>query len=239
MISKNEIKLITALGRKKFRDQEGLFVAEGPKVIRELLDEGLELKSLFVKHLDEWDGFSAKEISDDELRKISFLTTPNEALAVFEKPKVITASESDLIVALDAVRDPGNLGTIIRLCDWFGVRRLMCSTDTVDCFNPKVVQATMGSLARVQINYLDLELYLKETTLPVYGGFMDGESIYSLTLPSAAVIVLGNEANGISRKIENCINNRVSVPRFGNLQKTESLNVSTAGAILLSEFRRN
>ena len=135
--------------------------------------------------------------------------------------------------------DPGNLGTIIRLCDWFGVKQLLCSKETVDCFNPKVVQATMGSLTRVNVFYIDLNHYLEETKQPVFGAFMDGENVYASNLPADGILVLGNEANGISQSIEKHVNQRISIPRFGDLQETESLNVATAGAILLSEFRRS
>jgi TrmH family RNA methyltransferase len=145
---------------------------------------------------------------------------------------------SGLIVALDAIRDPGNLGTIIRLCDWFGVQQLICSEDTADCYNPKVVQATMGSLARVQIHYVSLLEFFEATDLPIYGGFMDGKNVYSEKLPKDGIIVMGNEANGISEEIIQKITHKITIPRFGNLQKTESLNVATATAILLSEFRR-
>lgn len=177
-------------------------------------------------------------ITESELKKISFLTTPNTALAVFEIPKPKKIQENSLIVALDAVRDPGNLGTIIRLCDWFGISDLVCSTETVDCFNPKVVQATMGSITRVNISYLDLNQFLSDTKLPVFGAFMEGANVYETTLINKGVLVMGNEANGISKTIEALINNKISIPRFGNIQATESLNVATATAILLSEFKR-
>lgn len=145
---------------------------------------------------------------------------------------------NSLKVALDAIRDPGNLGTIIRLCDWFGITQLICSTDTVDCYNPKVVQASMGSLARVEVEYVDLKDYLSNTKLPVYGAFMDGESIYKESLPQEGILVMGNEANGVHPEIEALVNKRISIPRFGELQETESLNVATATAIILSEFKR-
>jgi TrmH family RNA methyltransferase len=146
--------------------------------------------------------------------------------------------KTGLILALDAVRDPGNLGTIIRLCDWFGIEHLVCSNTTVDCYNPKVVQATMGSLSRVQIDYVDLEAFLKTSKTQKFGTFMDGTNVYQTELPQNGILVLGNEANGISASIEMVINQKISIPRFGNLQATESLNVATATAILLSEFCR-
>lgn len=239
MISNSQTKLITSLKQKKYRDKESLFVAEGPKVIQELLDEGLKLRWLFTTQpINNFKG-NLVEITPAELKKISFLKTPNTSLAVFEILTIKPSKTSGLVVALDALRDPGNLGTIIRLCDWFGVEQLLCSEDTVDCYNPKVVQASMGSLARVQINYVPLSEFLNKSNLPVYGGFMDGSNIYTESLPNDAVLVLGNEANGISEVISNIVTNRISIPRFGSIQKTESLNVATATAILLSEFRRS
>lgn len=239
LVSKSQTKLITSLQQKKYRDQTGLFVAEGPKVIAELLNEGLKLNSLFTTIASQITSENQFQITENELKKMSFLTTANTSLAVFEIPKPKKLQDSGLIVALDSVRDPGNLGTIIRLCDWFGVKQLVCSEDTVDCFNPKVVQATMGSLARVQIHYLSLSEYIEKTELPRYGGFMDGKSVYSEKLPEDGIIVMGNEANGISEEIIRKITHKITIPRFGATQKTESLNVATATAILLSEFRRS
>jgi TrmH family RNA methyltransferase len=144
-----------------------------------------------------------------------------------------------LVVALDGIRDPGNLGTIIRLCDWFGIETLLCSNDTVDCYNPKVVQATMGSITRVTISYVDLELVLKNNIdQPVVGTFLKGENIYMTQLPKSGILILGNEANGISEEVEKMVSQKLNIPRFGKSQSTESLNVATATAILLSEFRR-
>ena len=239
LVSKNQTKLISSLQHKKFRDASELFVAETPKVIDELLKEGLNLHWLFTTDQSQVNSIKHHLVSPSELKKISFLTTPNTSLAVFEIPKLEAPIKTGLIVALDAVRDPGNLGTIIRLCDWFGIEQLICSQDTADCFNPKVVQATMGSLARVQVHYLNLIDYLKNSELPIYGGFMDGKNIYTEALPSEAIIVMGNEGNGISEEISSIITNKISIPKFGRIQKTESLNVATATGILLSEFRRS
>lgn len=236
MISKNQIKSITRLKQKKYRQQEGLFIAEGVKVIREFLDSSFSLVDLFTTETFNVD--TETLITVAELKKISCLTTPNTALAIFKIPISKAEIANELVVALDAVRDPGNLGTIIRLCDWFGVKNLVCSSETVDCYNPKVVQATMGSLKRVNIIYTDLDLFLKETSLPVFGAFMDGQNVYQSNLPKVGVLILGNEANGISKTIEASVTDKISIPRFGDLQATESLNVATAGAILLSEFRR-
>lgn len=239
LVSKSQTKLITSLQQKKYRTLNGLFVAEGPKVIAELQKEGLKLHSFFSTNASEITAENHFHVTEAELKKISFLTTANTSLAVFEIPKANTLQNSGLIVALDAVRDPGNLGTIIRLCDWFGVQQLICSEDTADCFNPKVVQATMGSLARVQVHYLSLLEYFENTTLPIFGGFMEGKNIYSEKLPKDGIVVMGNEANGISEEIIQKITHKITIPRFGKIQKTESLNVAAATAILLSEFRRS
>ena len=240
MVSKNQIKLITSLQQKKYRKQEQLFFVEGVKGVQELLDSNFELHELFTTKADFSSVSKSKvhTITADELKKISALTTPNTCLATFKIPTAVTFEEKGLIVALDDVRDPGNLGTIIRLCDWFGIKTLFCSEESVDVYNPKVVQATMGSISRVNVVYGNLEKLLSETKLPVYGTFMDGKNIYKETLPNEGIIVMGNEANGISKAVENLVSQRIAIPRFGDLQATESLNVATATAIILSEFKR-
>ena len=241
MLSKNQIKLITSLQQKKYRKQEQLFFAEGVKVVQELLHSNFELQELFTTKQDFLSVSKDKlhAISEAELKKISTLATPNSCLAVFKIPKAKEMKESGLILALDDVRDPGNLGTIIRLCDWFGIETLFCSEETVDIYNPKVVQATMGSISRVNVVYGDLENFLIKTKLTVFGTFMDGKNIYQESLPNDGVIVMGNEANGISEAVEKLVTDRIAIPRFGDLQITESLNVATATAIILSEFKRN
>jgi TrmH family RNA methyltransferase len=239
MVSKNQIKLITSLQQKKYRKIHQLFIAEGKKVILELLEAGFKLEFLFVTEENIFPTtYPSEYITEADLKKISALTTPNNCLAVFKTQDHQNHTESELILALDTIRDPGNMGTIIRLCDWFGITTLVCSEETVDRYNPKVVQATMGSLARVNLIYTNLHAYLSETKLPIYGTFMDGTSIYETQLPQKGIIVMGNEANGISKEVEDTITERIAIPRFGNLQLTESLNVATATAIILSEFRR-
>ncbi|NUY82549.1 RNA methyltransferase [Flavobacterium sp. MAH-1] len=240
MVSKNQIKRITGLHQKKYRQQEALFLAEGVKVISELLDSSFELEHLFeIEPLFPQVSDSKKTMAtESDLKKMSALSTANNCLAVFKIPPPKPIDESGLIVALDDIRDPGNLGTILRLCDWFGIKQVVCSKETVDLYNPKVVQATMGSLARVNVVYADLRDFLSDTKLPVFGTFMDGDNIYAENLPSNGIIVMGNEANGISPEVEKRTTKRISIPRFGDLQKTESLNVATATAIILSEFRR-
>lgn len=238
-LHKNQLKTITSLNQKKYRTAHQLFVAEGTKIVAEFLNSNFELEQLFCvdyaiyKNLEK-----VTEISETELKKISTLVTPNNVLALFKIPSAKPFVKSGLIVALDDINDPGNLGAIVRMCDWFGVDQLVCSTNTVDCYNPKVVQSSMGSLARVAIIYTDLALYLQNTRLPKYAAVMDGENVYKSILPEVAVLVMGNEANGIRESILKLITNTVSIPRFGKLKQTESLNVATATAILLSEFKR-
>ena len=238
MVSKSQTKLISSLQHKKFRDATGLFVAEGPKVIEELKNGGFKLHWMFTLNKSQLDFPNHFLVSELELKRMSFLKTPHTSLAVFHIPKQVSVLKRGLIVVLDAVRDPGNLGTIIRLCDWFGVEQLICSPDTTDCYNPKVVQATMGSLARVKIHYFPLIDYLNDVQLPIYGGFIEGENIYLEPLPSEAIIVMGNEANGISEEIGSTVTHKISIPRFGKFKMAESLNVATASGIFLSEFRR-
>ena len=239
MLTKNQIKLITSLKQKKFRQQHQLFVVEGVKVVQEFLNSDYELVEIFavdngyVTHNQKF-----TEVSSKELSKISGFSSPNNVLATFKIPAQKPIHWSGLVVALDDVNDPGNLGTIIRLCDWFGIQDLVCSEATVDCYNPKVVQSGMGSHSRVNISYADL----KEALLSApncMGAFMDGSSIYKEKLPTSGVLVLGNEANGISQELEALVTKRLSIPRFGKLKQTESLNVANATAIILSEFKRN
>ena len=241
MVSKNQIKLITSLQQKKFRQTHKLFIAEGAKVIQEFLQSNFVLEHLFVTEtiFTEVDNSQITTISESDLKKITCLATPNNCLALFKIPDQKKTVNSGLIVALDDIRDPGNLGTIIRLCDWFGVSQIICSEQTVDVYNPKVIQATMGSISRVSVSYLNLENYIKEANSPVYGTFMDGKNVYNEVLPENAILILGNEANGISNQLEQVVSNKIAIPRFGNMQQTESLNVATATAIFLSEFRRN
>ncbi|MGV3460393.1 MAG: TrmH family RNA methyltransferase [Flavobacterium sp.] len=241
MLSKSQIKLITGLQQKKYRKEHNLFFAEGIKTVQELLKSSFELEHLYTTEaiFPQADNSRVSLISQAELEKISALATPNTALAIFRIPVQKPVQKVGLIVALDDVRDPGNLGTIIRLCDWFGISQLVCSEACADMYNPKVVMATMGSLARVNVAYTDLKRLLKETKLPVFGTFMDGENIYAQSLPDSGIILMGNEANGISAEIEKLCSKRIAIPRFGALQETESLNVAAASAIILSEFRRN
>jgi TrmH family RNA methyltransferase len=240
-ISKNQLKLITSLSQKKYRQKHQLFIAEGIKVVNELLNSSFEVEILFCA--DDFKTAISEDkitrISEIELKKISTLKSPNKVLGIFKIPEEKLLENSGLILALDAINDPGNLGTIIRLCDWFGISQLICSKDTVDCYNQKVVQASMGSLTRISIHYTDLEDYLSATNLPTFIADMDGENVYKTVLPKEGILILGNEANGVSKEVKKQIQRKISIPRFGKTQETESLNVATATAILLSEFKRN
>jgi TrmH family RNA methyltransferase len=214
-------------------------VAEGPKVISELILSGFKLKIHFTTDITSISDDKNQIISTSELQKLSYLKTANTSLALFEIPVRKTNEPRGLVLALDAVRDPGNLGTIIRLCDWFDVHQLVCSNDCVDCFNPKVIQASMGSIARVQVTYLDLSDYMRSNKLPVYGACLNGNNLYDEKFPQDAIIVMGNEANGISNDIMNSIDHKITIPQFGTDHATESLNVATATSVILSEFKRS
>ena len=237
MLSKNQVKLIQKLHQKKYRNELNLFIVEGKKSINEFLQAGYTPQLLIAT-----EAFTTSvpqhlitPVSKDELRKVSTLQNPDEGLAVFEQPKHKGILQEGVIVALDNVQDPGNLGTIIRLCDWFGVETLICNTQTVDCYNPKVVQASMGSLTRVAVHYLDLAAFLTTTTLPVYTMDLEGENLYTATFPKDCILILGNEANGITAEVRALSNEVITIPRFSKHQRTESLNVAMAGAIILSE----
>ncbi|WP_435181211.1 TrmH family RNA methyltransferase [Cellulophaga omnivescoria] len=240
MVSKSQIKFIKNLQQKKYRAEHKLFVVEGIKTVKELVNANVKPYAIYTtsKTILENNTFKSELISEADLKKISALKTPNNILAVFYKPLAKKVKTNNWIVALDDVRDPGNLGTIIRLCDWFGITDLFCSGQTVDCYNPKTIQATMGSLARVNIIYGDLETFLKLTKMPVYGAFMDGKNVYKENfVEENGILVMGNEANGVSKTVEKLITKKISIPQFGN-KTTESLNVATATAILLNEIRR-
>ena len=239
MVGKSQIKFIKSLQQKKYRNQNGMFVVEGIKTVQELIDSNIEPYKIYSTSTELFQDLEdqIEIISEVDLKRISSLKNPNKVLGIFKIPQPRKVDENDWILALDDVRDPGNLGTIIRLCDWFGIKHLVCSERTVDCYNPKVLQATMGSITRVNIFYTDLVHYIEKSELPVYGTFMNGNTIYSSKLPLKGILVMGNEANGISSEIENLVNSRVSIPHFGS-NATESLNVATAVAIFLNEIRR-
>lgn len=247
MISKNKIKYIRSLELKKNRNKEGKFVAEGFKVVDDLL--ALQPADLIVA-TQEWlhgKHLAAQteviEVTEEELKKVSFLQHPQQVLAVFRQDTSgdYSINTNELSLALDGVQDPGNLGTIIRIADWFGITHIYCSQDTADVYNPKVVQATMGSIARVKVEYGNL-LGLVESLpadVPVYGTLLDGDNIYQQQLENRGLIVMGNEGKGISPALAKKVNHRLLIPNFPEGRATaDSLNVAIATAITCSEFRR-
>jgi RNA methyltransferase, TrmH family len=248
MISKNKIKLINSLSEKKFRDESGLFIAEGTKLVSEL---GLSFHCSTLIATSDWlkEHGSIKadeviEVDTNELKKISNQKSPQGVLAVFTKPVYKWNNEelaSHLSLALDDVQDPGNLGTILRIADWFGILDVFCSEFTADAYSPKAVQATMGALARVRVHTVNLPEFLKSLggKLPVYGTFMNGENIYNKTLSREGMIVMGNEGSGISAPVEELVGERLLIPNYPKGQTTsESLNVGVATALVCGEFRR-
>ena len=258
MISKADIKLIRSLAKKKYRLKHGLFVAEGEKIVSDLIrDESgkgrYRLRSVYAT--PDWEmpreaqkdhSFSFKQITGKELKQCSLLTTPNKVMATVEMPvtkTVVQITEPGIILVLDAVRDPGNMGTIIRLAHWFGVSGIICSTDSVDLYNPKTIQATMGSFSAVEVFYADLQEFLtqirKQRECTIYGSYLEGDNIYSIRPDTNAIIVLGNESSGIDNRLDALIDRKIHIPSFAAGSKPDSLNVASAAAILLSEFRRN
>ena len=239
MVVKNQIKFIKSLQQKKYRTQHGLFVAEGVKLVRELVNSTLSVKQLYkTADVDGDDHFvEAETVKESELQKMSGLKSANKVLGVFEIPQPDPLDFDDWVLALDQVQDPGNLGTIIRLCDWFGVRHLLCSTNTVDCYNPKTLQATMGSIARVNIVYHSISDVVKSSGSQLFATFMDGNSVYEQSMPDKGILLLGNESHGISEQLGQMADYKIAIPHYGS-SEIESLNVATATAILLSEIRR-
>ena len=243
MVSKNQIKLISSLHQKKHRQTHQLFIAEGIKGIQELLDAHFELEHLYTTQTDfETVAGNLKTlVTDADLKKMSALASPNTCLAVFKIPEVKAINSSGLIVALDDIRDPGNLGTILRLCDWFGIQQLICSKETVDVYNPKVVQASMGSVFRLPVHYTDIEVLLSnefvQLQLPVVGATLSGGSLYDTSFAKDMIIVFGNESRGVSPKIHNLLKQSIKIDSAISSQ-AESLNVSAAVSVICSEYLR-
>jgi TrmH family RNA methyltransferase len=240
MISKAQLKNIQLLHQKKYRDEKGFFIAEGPKIVADLLSAGFKVLEIFatkefkIRNAE----VQVQEVSVKELESISVLSTPNQVLGVFEmfdlKPDIGILKE-ELILALDDIRDPGNLGTIIRIADWFGIKHILCSESCVDVFNPKVIQATMGSIARVNVYYVDLGSILKELKT-VYAAVLDGNNIYSQKLSDKGVLLIGNESKGVSDKLMERVTHKISIPKFSD--GADSLNAAIATAVICSEFKR-
>lgn len=250
MLSKNKQKYLRSLAFKKHRDADNCFIAEGPKVVEELLPHFhccllAGTADFLARHADAR-ADATEHITQQELEQVSSLKTPREAIAVFRKKEETAPRPSELFpgslcLALDSVQDPGNLGTIVRLADWFGVDSIFCSPDCADAYSPKTVQATMGALARVHIYYIELHSFLSEASrsVPVYGTFLEGENIYEKTLTPGGILVMGNEGKGISPRLAGCIRQRLLIPNYPAGRPTsESLNVAVATAVACAEFRR-
>jgi TrmH family RNA methyltransferase len=253
MLSKTRISYIISLQKRKFRDEYGIYVIEGDKLVKEYMEAGMPVEALYAK--SEWLASTQNEIPEtikdivpvsyEELKRISSLTTPHNAMALVRIEKSEPPFESIISgysIALESVQDPGNLGTIIRSAAWFGIPYIICTTDSVDCFNPKVVQSTMGGLMKVRVLYHDLSVLLgkaREESVPVFGTYPDGLSIYDHNPPEKGIILFGNESKGISKHLDEYISTRLSIPRgrkSGN--NIDSLNVAMSVSIMLSEFGR-
>lgn len=247
MISKAKIKLIHSLEIRKYRRESGLFVAEGHKLVNEML---ASWKPTYIASLPQWidknnesiKGCEYDIVTEEELSKASLLKTPQSVLALFHIPEEslnISRLNNKLTIALDNVQDPGNLGTICRIADWFGIEDILCSKETADVYNPKAMQATMGALARIRVHYIDLPEVLKQVHVPIYGTFLDGEDFYSKELGQNGIIVMGNEGNGISPQVKELVNEKLFIPNYpAGRPTTDSLNVAIATSIICAEFRR-
>ena len=243
MLSKAQIKLIKSLHNKKFRDETGMFIAEGKKLVEDISASSIKIEHIYatpryngsLNHID---------ITEDELSQISALTSPQTIIALCRIPEVtggLPDLKSNMALALDDIRDPGNLGTIIRIADWFGINHIFCSNESVEAYNPKTVQATMGSIARVNLYYVDLgEILLRyeNENIPVYGAMLRGNNVYNEALSNNGILVIGSEANGISESVGRCITNPISIPSYAQNEGPESLNAAVAAAVLCAEFKR-
>lgn len=249
MLSQRQKKLIASMANKKFRDEYKLFLAEGPKIVSDLIVSGMQPRLICATPGRELpaalEQFEIIDISEKELDSISFQTTPQQVLALFEQPDFTlnyNAIRKELALVLDGIQDPGNLGTIIRMADWFGINNIICSKDTVDVFNNKVVQATMGALAGVRVHYYDLADFLSEyknsCPNPVYGTFLEGSHLYQEKLKTPSLIVFGNEGKGIRNNIADFITDKITIPMYSGARGSESLNVGISAAIVCAEFRR-
>ena len=251
MISKNTIKLIKSLSIKKYREKEGLFLIEGNKMVAEALYSSYKVKKLiatpeFLLTLKTNTNYTIDitETSHEEIKKASLLKNPQNSIALCEIPKNEKLPENihGLTIYLDGIQDPGNLGTIIRMCDWFGIDFIFCSPDTADIYSPKVVQASMGSIFRTKLHYISDQLFFQNESfknIPVFGAFLNGNNIYTEKLPENAILVVGNEGNGIRKEIEPLVNKKITIPEFTkNNGNTDSLNVAVATGIICAEFKR-
>ncbi|HDY7701128.1 TPA: RNA methyltransferase [Vibrio vulnificus] len=241
MISKNQLKLLRALGQKKQRKALGLFLVQGEKNVLELANSTLKVKQVFAtaeflqRHAVELAGYECIEASLDDLTKASTLVSNNAAIAVVEIPAIETPKAQGLMIALDGVSDPGNLGTIIRVADWYGIKHIVASSDCADPYNPKTISATMGSFGRVQVSLVDLPSYLEQANLPIYGAFLEGESVHNTTFSAQGILLMGSESHGVREQASKFVTDKITIPAFGG---AESLNVAMATGIILDNIRR-
>ncbi|MBQ2392931.1 MAG: RNA methyltransferase [Alistipes sp.] len=242
-MTKAEIQLVRSLQDKRSRDEEQLFVAEGEKLISEIGSSSLRIRKIFALE-GLFDGPETEVVSRKDMERLSLLKTPSKALALVEQPHypLPRPSAERLMLALDEVQNPGNLGTIIRLADWFGIEEIICSKNSADCFNPKVVQATMGAILRVRVHYVDLPDFLRqaaEAGTPLYGTFLEGDNLYDAPITKGGIVVMGNEGRGVSEEVANLISHRLFIPPYpADSRTSESLNVAMATGIICAEFRR-
>ncbi|WP_419867805.1 TrmH family RNA methyltransferase [Chryseobacterium sp. CT-SW4] len=238
MLTAHTIKVLQSLDKKKFRQKYNLFLVEGNKIICELSNSNFKIKELFSIDPQKLNFLNAPSthITENELKRLSFLKNPKDSVAVCFLQEEIQLEDQNIQLVLDGIQDPGNLGTIIRLADWFGIEQIICSEDTVDFYNPKVIQASMGSFTRVNMVYCDLVDYLSKTQNINIGTDMEGESIYTFEKPEKINLILGNEGNGMREETEKLLHQKISIPRFGKSQSTESLNVSMAAGIILGQL---
>ena len=233
MITNSELKYIKKLGRKKYRNLYSHFVVEGEKVFKDFFDSNIPIvKSYSTKKIR---GQNNIIVTDNCMKRMTLLKNPSNVLGIFSMPNYKRAPVNTKVLVLENVSDPGNLGSIIRLCDWFGFENIVCSERTVDCYNPKVVQSSMGSLARINIFYEDLKSYLSKLSIPIYGTFLNGELVNKVTFPNEFVLIFGNESNGISESINEFVNHKITIPK-ANKSKVDSLNISSATAIVMNEI---
>ena len=234
MLSQQEIKLINALKIKKYRTKYSQFIAEGDKIIKELIDKGMEVVHIYSTHPEEFNVKEIKKVSEADLKKVTALQHPNHSLAVFSIPTAtFNIDDKEWIVVLDDIQDPGNMGTIIRTCDWFGVKKIICSEGCVDAYNPKVVQASMASIASVQIQEINLEEILMDSKLPIYGAVLNGSDYRQQLFNQKGFILIGNEGHGIRQSLQEKINYPITIPKKGS---AESLNAAIATALILDKL---
>ncbi|MBE4585805.1 RNA methyltransferase [Vibrio navarrensis] len=241
MISKNQLKLLRALGQKKQRKAHGLFLVQGEKNVLELAKSALAVQQIFAteeflaQYGKELASFECIEASLDDLTKASTLVSNNAAIAVVEIPRVEIPPAQGLMIALDGVSDPGNLGTIIRVADWYGIKHIVASCDCADPYNPKTISATMGSFGRVQVSLVDLPSYLEQSNLPIYGAFLEGESVHKTAFAAQGILLMGSESHGVREQASKFVTDKITIPAFGG---AESLNVAMATGIILDNMRR-